>query len=912
MFSEQSLCNCRTCGKRLTYDTLGAIFHYKWDDVGWAYCKDDIPSASINIDHVDLVGMTYNDATPSMTVDIDAFMSDGSSLPFRAIWTDIPGIKEVLEQVQGTVGKIVDLTGTNWTFDPGTGEISVDGTADIRNFTPSPLANTKFEKVLKDTTLVPMIRKTVKVGSINGAGTPTFDMDAGTMDLKVVADTNYPDSTVPTSKSRTFNVNIASALRKVNVDYINKDGDLAYDAATTTLTIPIKADTNWPGTATSKKVYLAFDIHEYFPPAPTPGDPAKVAYIQKNGTETFDDTTNVLSVPVKADTNAPATGTSLTATVTIDLTATIAAAMKKVKVDYIQKNGTATYDSTTETYTIPVKADTDHPDSGSAKTGTITQDVSDALKTVKVDYIQKNGDTSYTPATSTLTVPVKADTDHSGTGTAKNVDLAIDITDQLKTVKVNSSTIATNASQIALKPGSTKIIVVPVNADTDHPGTGTSGSNNLEIDISQWQGGDDYPKVDHVEYYPAKSVGHRDPDSGDQIPQLTNESTAFPVKLLGSSTNSKPYYTNTIYKIGYDSDTTKPKTGVTDKKDVLENVPISLPVAKVAWDTIHGQGWGQDPNDPDRASACSRHQNDSTVPTPIDTAVLGTDLENYAMTAMLVRTELEANVKQPYQFDLNDGYPDVKAATGNYAGVKGLSTHTSYACTGTSKEVNMKFGRMTVNVIDNNYWDNMWKMASGGLTVNTSTYIILDPIDPDNPHDVYISDEAADLYLANMNAKTRFAAGPYFDPAINVKNMHDDRDSVANAAVVSIRINALAADKAVINKLCPGDSTVAACPALDEIYLDGGLYPYHTNVDSVNTSVCNFTGAGFSTTDKVIGFKPWQPIFKIHMSVYAKTTYGLKCASYYTEFIKFFSFTSGGDRSAPTYPALWLSKKTGY
>lgn len=912
MFSEQSLCNCRTCGKRLTYDTLGAIFHYKWDDVGWAYCKDHIPSASINIDHVDLVGMSYNDAIPSMTVDVDAFMTDGSSLPFRAIWTDIPGIKAVLEQVQGTVGKIVDLTGTNWVFDPGTGEISVDGAADIRNFTPSPLANTKFEKVLKDTTLVPMIRKTVKVGSINGAGTPTFDMNAGTMELKVVADTNYPDSTVPTSKSRTFNIDIASALRKVNVDYINKDGDLEYDAATTTLTIPIKADTNWPGTATSKKVYLAFDIHEYFPPAPTPGDPAKVAYIQKNGTETFDDTTNVLSVPVKADTNAPAAGTSLTATVTIDLTATIEAAMKKVKVDYIQKNGSATYNPATEEYTIPVKADTDHSGTGTAKTGTITQDVSDALKTVKVDYIQKNGDTSYTPATSTLTVPVKADTDHPGTGTGKNVDLAIDITDQLKTVKVNSSTIATNASQIKLKTGSTKIIVVPVNADTDHPGTSTKGSKNLEIDISQWQGSDDYPKVDHVNYYPEKTSGKTDPSTGDKFTQLSNTADSFPVKLLGSSSKPDPYYTNKIWSIGYESDTTKPKANVTAKKDELSKVPIAFPVAKVSYEKIRGQGWGKDPNDLDRANACMRHQNDSVSPEPIDAVVTGDELEAYAIKAMMVRTELEADLNPPYRFDLNDGYSDVQASTYNYAGIKGISSHTSYACTGVKKTTQMTNGRVPVNVIDNNYWDLMWKVASGNLTATTSTFIILDPIDPDNPHDVYISDEAADLYLANMGAKCRLAAGPYFDPAVNIKNMHDDRESVANAAVVSIRINALADDKAVINKLAKGDATAAACPALDEIYLDGGLYQYHTNADSTDTNICRFTGTGWSSSARIGTFHPWEPIFKIHMSVYAKNMYGLKCGNFYGEQIPFFSFYDGGSRSAPTYPALWLSKQTGY
>lgn len=163
----------------------------------------------------------------------------------------------------------------------------------------------------------------------------------------------------------------------------------------------------------------------------------------------------------------------------------------------------------------------------------------------------------------------------------------------------------------------------------------------------------------------------------------------------------------------------------------------------------------------------------------------------------------------------------------------------------------MKNGRKPVNVIDNNYWDLMWKVASGNLTVTTSTFIILDPIDPDNPHDVYISDEAADLYLANMGAKCRLAAGPYFDPAVNIKNMHDDRESVANAAVVSIRINALADDKAVIDKLAKGDANAAACPALDEIFLDGGLYKYHTNADSANTSICAFTGVGWMSTGRV-------------------------------------------------------------
>lgn len=962
MFSDLSYCNCRVCGKRLDYFSLGAVFRYDWDQVGWAYCKEHIPQNSIAIDHCELVSLSYDDNSPAFKIDVDAVLTDGSVIPYTCDLEDIPGVKAVLEQVQGTVGKIVNLTGTNWQFDPDTGEITVDGAADIRNFTPSPIANTKLEKVLKDTTLVPKIRKTVKVNTINGSGTPTFDMDAGTMEMKVVADTNYPDSTVPTSKSRTFNLDITKALRQVKVDYVKQDGNLEYNKDTTTLKIPIKADTDWPGDATSKKVYLEFDIHEYFP---DPEDDAKVAYIKKNGTETFDETTNVLSIPLKADTNKPGTATSLTSTLTIDLTATIAAAMKKVKVDYIQKNGDSTYNAATKSYTIPVKADTDHPGSGTSKTGTITQDVSEALKTVKVDYIQKNGDTSYNaatgdltipakadtdnpgsatsktanltvnitdqlktvkvdyvkqngntsynPSTAALTIPVKADTDHPGTGTSKESNLVVDITNQLKTVKVDSSTIVTDPTKIALKAGSTKVIVVPVDADTDHPGSGTKGTNKLEIDISKWQGGgDEYPKVDYVKYYAKKTEGHKDPETGDQLPQLADEATNFNAKLLGSSSNPQPYYVSKIYSIGYDSDTTKPKTGVTDKKDALKDVPISLPIAKASTAHMRGQGWGKDPNDLDRTSACERHQNDTNSPSPIDVAVLGTVLEDYAMKAMLVNTELEADVLPPYRFDLDNGYPDVKADTYHYAGIKGLSKHTSYACTGTSKHVQMKNNRVPVNVIDNNYWDMMWKMASGGLTVSTSTFIILDPIDPNNPHDVYISEEAADLYLSKMSAKTRFAAGPYFDPAVNIKNMHDNRDEVANAAVVSIRINALADDKVVVNKLCPGDSTVAACPAFDEIYLDGGLYEFHTNADSVNTSVCKFTGLGWSSSARVGICRPWNPIMKIHMSVYAKNAYGLKCASCSAQEIWFFSFYQAGSRNAPTYPALWLNKKTGY
>lgn len=934
MFSEQSLCNCRTCGKRLTYDTLGAIFHYKWDDVGWAYCKDHIPSASINIDHVDLVGMSYNDSTPSMTVDVDAYMTDGSSLPFRAIWTDIPGIKAVLEQVQGTVGEIDSLVGHDWIYDAATGEIQVTADADIRNFTPSPIANTKLTKILKDNTLPTAIRNTVqgvntvftmtgytadtgivafttdtvldngnhyskpgtldinpalqmvKVAAINGNGTPTIDMDAGTIKLKVSADTDHPGA--GTSKSRTFDLNIVPALQQVKVATLVKDGTETFDPTTKHLTVPVKADTDHAATGTSKQENLDLDISAYIP---EPGDPAKVAYIQKNGTESFNPTTNELSVPLKADTDQAASGTSLTITLPIDLTQIITDAMKKVKVISITQNGTPSFDGTAKTLSVPVKADTDHPDTGSAKTETLAVDATPVLNAVKVDTISGNGTPTYDAATQKMTVPLKADTNFPSSTSQKTDSIAVDIStpiaDEQKKVKVDS--ISGNGTPTY--DAATKTVTVPLKADTDHPSTGTAKTDSIDVDISQWAGGEakvDYiqkngdptyndttkiltqsmkadvtepssgsSKIASIEIDLAPYIKDRKVDPATIVPNWISSYTTYDaidgvyyVKLANPSgnpnfiakkANKEAWFVSKIVKLTIKADTTDPTSTTKDQAEVPINVEVQT-APKVTG--FKGYGYGTQPSDTIHYDAMQRPQTNNYPVDPPDvnktfSTLYERKVYNMARAGMCFKTDVEADLNYAWTYDLGS-YGDVST------GLRSVSNRSSWSCNiRQAGHIGPGTERPTVNVVDNNWWDGIWSCMSRSLGI-----AILLPDDPNNPHGALINGEVYDEWKAQYRKgfQISLVAGNFFDPAVDVpaKFYAGEWEDLGNNAKCNILLS---------NFVDPGDKTTIQypwseafiqlpgenewiCPFLDTsmVWLDRGMYHYRTNGDQQNRS----------------------------------------------------------------------------